>query len=118
MASNPLCRAKLERRGWDLNPRYGYPTVFEFYDSRADACRAATKRVLWFAISKSMMLSGDALCHLCRVVGLQFGLQSYRLRCRSGGPPLPAWLNQSVARPLTMIPTPNLFGLQPSLACL
>ena len=50
------------RRGWDSNPRYGYPyngfRVLRI--SHAGMCRLVAKRVLWFGISPTTILSFDA----------------------------------------------------------
>ena len=50
----------LERRGWDSNPRYGYPyNGFRVLDFPAGPCRAVTKRAFLLAISVPIILASD-----------------------------------------------------------
>ena len=61
--ATPLCRNKFWRRGWDSNPRYGYPyNGFRVLRFSAGVCRPVAKRVLLFGISKPMILVCVAQC--------------------------------------------------------
>src|SRR5262245_41075229 len=59
--SNALETALCWRRGWESNPRYGYPyNGFRVLDSHAVLCRAVANCALWFGIFIATISSCDA----------------------------------------------------------